>query len=268
VRAAGRQGVTLHREVRGEGPAVLLVHAGIADGRMWEPLAERLVAAGYRTIAPDLPGFGRTPLEPGVVSNPGVLVALLDELGLDRVPVVAASFGGLVSLDLALRAPERVAGLVLLDSALDELAESDELAAFGAEEEAALEAGDVAAAVDANVRMWVTRGDRDVDPAVVDLVAAMQRAAFEAQMDVDAELEEPDPPVARRLGDIGAPALVIVGADDVEDFVRVGERLAGDLPGAGPLVRIAGAAHLPALERPDDVAAVVVPFLRARCASP
>jgi pimeloyl-ACP methyl ester carboxylesterase len=116
--------------------------------------------------------------------------------------------------------------------------------------------------------MWVTRGDRDVDPAVVDLVAAMQRAAFEAQMDVDAELEEPDPPVARRLGDIGAPALVIVGADDVEDFVRLGERLAGELPGAEPLVRIAGAAHLPGLERPDEVAAVLVPFLRARCASP
>ena len=85
----------------------------------------------------------------------------------------------------------------------------------------------------------------------------MQRAAFEAQIGVDAELEEPDPPVARRLGEIGVPALVIVGADDVEDFVRLGERLAGELPGAGPLVRIAGAAHLPALERPDEVAAVV-----------
>jgi pimeloyl-ACP methyl ester carboxylesterase len=184
------------------------------------------------------------------------------------VPVVAASFGGFVALDLALRAPERVAGLVLLDSDLDESAESAELAAFAAEEEAALDAGDVAAAVEANVRMWVTRGDRDVDPSVVDLVSAMQRDAFEAQMGVDAELDEPDPPVASRLGEIGVPALVIVGADDVEDFVRLGERLAGDLPGAGPLVRIAGAAHLPALERPDDVAAVVVPFLRARCASP
>ena len=86
--------MTLHHEVRGDGSAVLLVHAGIADARMWGPLAERLVAAGYRTIAPDLPGFGRTPIEPGVVSNPGALVALLDELGLDRVPIVAASWGG------------------------------------------------------------------------------------------------------------------------------------------------------------------------------
>jgi pimeloyl-ACP methyl ester carboxylesterase len=157
---------------------------------------------------------------------------------------------------------------VLLDSDLDESAESAELAAFAAEEEAALDAGDVAAAVEANVRMWVTRGDRDVDPSVVDLVSAMQRDAFEAQMGVDAELDEPDPPVASRLGEIGVPALVIVGADDLEDFVRRGERLAGALPGAGPLVRIAGAAHLPALERPDEVAAAVVPFLRARCASP
>jgi len=133
------------------------------------------------------------------------------------VPVVAASFGGLASLGLALRAPERVAALVLLGSDLDEFAESDELAAFFAEEQAALDAGDVTAAVEANVRTWVTRGGRDVDPAVV----------------------------------------------DVEDFIRLGERLAGELPGAGPLVRIAGAAHLPALERPDEVAALVLGFLAA-----
>lgn len=259
--------MTLHHEVRGDGPAVLLVHAGVADGRMWRPLADRLVAAGHCTVVPDLRGFGRTPLEPGVVSNTADLVALLDELGIDQATVVGASFGGLVSLALALRAPERVAGLVLLGAALDEFEESADLAAFAAAEDAAVEAGDVDAVVALNVGFWVDRpGARpaeDVDPAVRDLVATMQRDAYLAQDGVDAEYDEDDPPVARRLGEIRAPALVVAGADDVEDFHRIAATLAAGLPGAGPIVTVPRAAHLPALERPDEVAELVIAFLDA-----
>jgi 3-oxoadipate enol-lactonase len=253
--------VTIHHEVRGAGPAVLLVHAGIADSRMWAAVAERLAAGGHRVVTCDLPGFGRTPLAPGLVSQPADLVALLDELGIERAAVVGASMGGLAALELALRAPDRVAALVLLDAALDEFDRSPELRAFGAAEEAALEADDLDAAVEANVRMWVTRGDRAVDPAVVELVERMQRAAFEAQLGVDAEFEELDPPVARRLREIGVPALVVVGAEDLGDFARIAERLADELPGAGPVVPIEGAAHLPALERPDETARLVLDFL-------
>jgi pimeloyl-ACP methyl ester carboxylesterase len=253
--------MTLHHAVRGAGPDVLLVHAGIADSRMWEPLADRLVPAGYRVVTCDLRGFGRTPLEPGVVSNAGDLVALLDELGIADAAVVGASFGGRVALELALRAPERMRALALLGASLDEFERSAELDAFDAEETAALERGDLDAAVQANVRTWVSRGGRAADPAVADLVAAMQRNVFELQEGVDADLERSDPPVAARLRDIAAPALVAVGADDLDDFHRIAERLAAELPNARPVVTIPGAAHLPALERPDDVARVLVPFL-------
>ena len=253
--------MTLHHAVRGDGPDVLLVHAGIADSRMWEALADRLAAAGYRTVAPDLQGFGRTPLEPGVVSNAGDLEAMLDEVGVERAAVVGASFGGRVALELALRAPERVQALALLDAGLDEFDWSDELDAFDAEETAALEREDVEDAVRANVRMWVRRAGRTADPAVVELVAAMQRDAFAAQIGVDADLEPNDPPVAERLREIAAPALVVVGADDVGDFHRLAERFAAELPNARPVVTIAGAAHLPALERPDEVAELLIGFL-------
>jgi 3-oxoadipate enol-lactonase len=256
--------VTLHHEVRGEGPAVLLVHAGIADSRMWAPVAERLVAGGHRVVTCDLPGFGRTPLEPGVVSEAADLVALLDHLDVERAAVVGASFGGRIALELALRAPERVAALALLDSSLDEFERSEELAAFDAAEEAALEDGDLDAAVELTVRMWVTRGDRDVDPAVVDLVRTMQRDAFAAQLGVDADFDQLDPPLTRRLGEIAAPTLVVVGADDVGDFHRIAQRLADELPAAGPVVTVDGAAHLPALERPDETARLLLDFLAAR----
>jgi 3-oxoadipate enol-lactonase len=254
--------MTLHREVRGDGPPVLLVHAGIADSRMWEPLAERLVGAGHRVVTCDLRGFGRTPLPERRVSNAADLVYLLDELGIARTAVVGASFGGRVALELALRVPERVTALALLGSSLDEFDASDELDAFDADETAAVEAGDADAATELNVRMWLDRpGRAGVDPAVRDLVRAMLRRAIELQDGVEAEMEELDPPAARRLAEIRAPALVVVGEDDVEDFHRLAELLARELPGADGVVRIAGAAHLPALERPAEVADVLVPFL-------
>ena len=255
----------LHHAVRGDGPPVLLVHAGIADSRMWDPFADHLVAAGRRVVTCDLRGFGRTPLTPGVVSNPADLLALLDHLAIDRAAVVGASFGGLQALDLALRAPDRVSALVLLGSALDEFDASPALDALDAAEEAAVEAGDLDAAAEANVRFWVERpGERpadDVDPAIVALVRTMQRDAFAAQIDVDAALDEPDPPVARRLREVAMPTLVVVGADDVADFAAIAQRLAGEIPGAGPVVTIARAAHLPALERPAETAAAVLDFL-------
>jgi len=89
----------------------------------------------------------------------------------------------------------------------------------------------------------------------------MQRDAFAAQADVDASIEPFDPPVARRLGDVAMPTLVVVGADDVPDFVAIARRLADEIPGAGPVVTIARAAHLPALERPAETAAAVLDFL-------
>jgi len=253
--------MTLHHEVRGDGPPVLLVHAGIADSRMWAPLSEHVVAAGHRVVTCDLRGFGRSPLPPGVVSNVADVVDLLDRLGLDRVTVVGASFGGRVALELALQAPDRVAALALLDASLDRYEASDERTAFEAAEEAAIDAGDLEGAVALNVRTWVTRDGRDVDPAVAELVATMQRDAFVAQLGVDAELEELDPPIADRLGEIGVPALVMVGEDDMVDFHRIAARLAGELPGAGAVVTIPGAAHLPALERPAETADALVAFL-------
>jgi pimeloyl-ACP methyl ester carboxylesterase len=95
--------VRLHREVSGDGPPVLLVRAAVADSQMWEPLAGHLVAAGHRAVACDPRGFGRSPRPTGRFSHAADLVELLDDLAIDRAAVVGASWGGKVTLELALR---------------------------------------------------------------------------------------------------------------------------------------------------------------------
>ena len=83
---------------------VLLLHAGIADRRMWAPQVEALEAAGHRVVAPDLPGFGDAALEPPTVDYVEFAAGLLD----GPAAVVGCSFGGRVALELAGAKPELV----------------------------------------------------------------------------------------------------------------------------------------------------------------
>ena len=92
------------------GKAVLLVHAGVADSRMWEPQVGVLRAAGYRVIAPDLRGFGERRLEPEPYSHVRDLEGLLD----GPTAVVGSSLGGRVALELAVLHPNLVERLVLI----------------------------------------------------------------------------------------------------------------------------------------------------------
>ncbi len=247
VQAAG---TTFEADVRGSGPDVVLVHAGVADSRMWEPVAGRL--PGRRVITYDMRGFGATEPGAGAFGHPADLLALLDALGVERCTLAGASFGGLVALVAAARAPERVAGLVLM-APLSEHDWSPEFEAFAEGEEAALEAGDLDRAVQLNVDLW----GHGLDEPGKALLAAMQRRAFElAPQLAGLEEDELEPPAAEELARLRMPIDILVGDADLPDFVAIAHRLADELPGAA-LEVVPGAGHLLALERPDLVAAAL-----------
>ncbi|HEY5661800.1 MAG TPA: alpha/beta hydrolase [Gaiellaceae bacterium] len=230
----------------------VLLHAGVADSRMYRQQLETLAPAR----AFDLPGYGRTPLGP---DTPDDRTFVRENLPDEPVTLVGTSLGGRLALELALEEPERVAALVLVGSGLDGHEWSEEVRAFGAEEEAALERGDLDAAVEANVKLWLAD---DAEPDVRALVAEMQRNAFQLQdgHDVPA-LPALDPPASTRLGELAVPTLVVTGSEDVRDIHEIAEQLAGEIPGA-ERATIAGSGHLPSLERPDDFDRVVLAFLR------
>jgi 3-oxoadipate enol-lactonase len=230
----------------------VLLHAGVADSRMYRQQLETLAPAR----AFDLPGYGRTPLGP---DTPDDRAFVRENLPDEPATLVGTSLGGRLALELALEAPERVAALVLVGSGLDGHEWSEEVRAFGAEEEAALERGDLDAAVEANVKLWLAD---DAEPDVRALVAEMQRNAFQLQDGHDVPpLPALDPPASTRLGEIAVPTLVVTGSEDVRDIHEIAEKLAAEIPGA-ERATIAGSGHLPSLERPDDFDRVVLAFLR------
>jgi pimeloyl-ACP methyl ester carboxylesterase len=246
--------------------AVLLLHAGIADRRMWQPQVEVLQAAGYRVIAPDLRGFGERRLEPAAFSHVRDAEALLD----GPTAVVGCSLGGRVALELAVHRPDLVERLVVIAPGLPGWEWSDETQAGWAAEEAAYDSGDFESAAEASVRLWVdgpSRSPEEVDPgvraAVTEMVLRsyeMQQGGWEAGAREDDVL---DPPISVRLGEIRSRTLVLVGEEDVADMRAIAAHVAGSIDGAR-LVNVAKAAHLPSLERADEVNPLLLAFLDHR----
>ena len=240
----------LHHRVEGSGPTVVLLHAGVADLRMWDTQVAELVP-GRSVVRCDLRGFGRTPLEPGAsYSDAEDVLDLLADLGVDRFCLVGASYGGYVALQVASAVPARVERLVLLGAAADLVEPDESLRAFWREEGALVEAGDLDAATDLNVGTWL---GPDVDEEDRALVWRMQRGAFEHQV-AAGEVDNRDLPVDPAA--ITAPTTVVVGDHDLPFFRATARALAERLPHA-ELVELPWAGHLPSLERPFETAHLV-----------
>ncbi|HEY2651622.1 MAG TPA: alpha/beta hydrolase [Solirubrobacteraceae bacterium] len=251
----------LPHDEAGSGPAVILLHAGIADRTMWSEHLDPLAGAGFRAVAPDLSGFGEAAVTVGEQAPWIDVLATMDALEIHDAILVGNSFGGAVALRAAVVAPERVAALALISAPAPGVDPTPELEEAWATEERALERGDVDAAVAAVVRTWTLP---DAPPELRDRVATMQRRAFEQQADAE-EVTEAEDPVEDLavLKKLDFPVLVAVGARDREEFQRGAEVLVEALPNAR-LEIIDQAGHLAPLETPDKFRQLLLRFLNER----
>lgn len=243
----------------GTGRPLVLLHAGIADRSMWSAHLAPLAAGGYRVIAPDLSGFGESPEGPGPLAPWDDVLAFLDALDIADAALVGDSFGAGAALRAAVVAPERVSALALISARAGEIAHSERLTAVWAAEEAALERGDVEAAVQAVVDGWTLP---DAPPELREHVAVMQRRAFTLQLAAGEIEEAPDPldadpdwPSRLRM-----PVLLAAGERDMPDMQEAVHVFKGKLPHARAEF-IPAAGHLAPLETPDAFRALLLDFL-------
>ncbi|MFJ9518668.1 alpha/beta fold hydrolase [Kitasatospora sp. NPDC101801] len=247
--------------VTGAGTPVLLVHAGVTDHRLWDPIVPAL-AERHTVIRYDLRGFGESAPPSGPFSETEDLCRLLDHLGHRRVDLVGASWGGRISTAFAHAHPERVRSLTLLAPAIGGFDWSAEMVAYDEAETAALTAGDLDAAVAVNLDMWLRGPDRgwaEVAPGLAEQVRGPLRASLVHQDTVGGH-SRGVPGVD--LTTLTAPTLVGIGLLDVADFRTIARRYAAEIPGAR-LVEFPGAAHLIALDAPGELTAALLPFLDA-----
>ncbi|MER7705774.1 alpha/beta hydrolase [Kitasatospora sp. NPDC097605] len=245
--------------VTGDGPPVVLVHAGIADHRMWDAVVPAL-AQRHTVIRYDLRGFGESAPPTGPFRETDDLRRLLDHLGHDRVRLVGASWGGRVAVDFTLTHPERVHALALLAAPWPGYHWSADMIAYDEAETAALAAGDLDTAVQVNLDMWVrgpARRWEDVAPGTADRLRGPLRTSLANQAAVG---EHSQGVTTGDLATITAPTLVATGSLDVADFQDIGRRYAAGIP-AAQLIEFPTAAHLIPVDAPTELTTALLPFL-------
>ncbi|GAC1350301.1 MAG: alpha/beta hydrolase [Ktedonobacteraceae bacterium] len=259
----GDEGARLYYEVAGEGHPLLLIHAGMADSRMWDEQFS-VFAQHYRVIRYDMRGYGKTEVPAGLISNHGDAANLLRHLHVEKAHILGISSGGLVALDFTLAYPEMVAALILVTPSVSGRQLSERERQFNEEENAYLEKEDLAGATEVNLRTWVDgpkRTPEQVDPAVRERVRQMQLHAFTIPIPEGAEEIPLTPPAYSRLAEVHAPTLLLVGDADLPARITLTGELASALAGAQQVV-IPGVAHMVSMEKPEEFNHIVLNFLR------
>jgi 3-oxoadipate enol-lactonase len=251
----------LHFIDAGAGPAVVLVHAIGCDLRMWDELAADLIANGMRVIRVDVRGHGASPVPErpySLAELAGDVAAVLDRCGVARAHWVGLSMGGMIGQAFAIERAERLARLVLANTTSSYGADGRKMWEARAR---AVEDGGMAAITDLAMTRYFSDEFRARHAAVVERVRGRfletNPKGYIGCCDAIRDLD-----YTARLPRIAAPTLVIAGEKDAGTPPAMSEEIAKRIPDAR-LAIIAGAAHLSAVEKPAEFAALVRDFLAA-----
>jgi 3-oxoadipate enol-lactonase len=254
--AAVRGARIAYDDTGGDGPPVVLAHGFLMDRDMFAPQVEALRGT-HRVVTWDERGFGDTEYDGAPFTywdSAEDCLGLLDHLGIDRAVVGGMSQGGFISLRVALLAPERVRGLILLST------------------QAGTEDPEVAPLYQGMLDDWVANGVSDEvaevvagiilgDPALSATYIAKWKARPGSVMAAPGAALMGRDSIWGRLGEITAPAVVVHGTADAAISLDKAERLAAGLPGCDGLVAVEGATHAANLTHAPAVDAAIVRFL-------
>jgi len=244
-----RDGVQIHYEIAGNGPVLLLTHGYSATGEMWRGQIEAF-SKHYKLITWDMRGHGRSdyPEDAAAYSEEATvadMAALLDAAGAQRAIVGGLSLGGYMSLAFHLAHPERVRGLLIIDTGP------------GYRNDEAREG-------------WNKNAQRTAERYETEGLARLARGGVEARTShhrnadglaraARGMLAQRDARVISSLPEIAVPALVVVGANDTP-FLAASDYMAAKIPGAKKAV-IADAGHAANIDQPEAFNAAILGFL-------
>jgi pimeloyl-ACP methyl ester carboxylesterase len=215
--------------VAGRGRAVILIHGGLVDRRMWDGQVSWL-AAKYRVVRYDLRGLGKSSEATTTYSPLDDLDRLMKHLKIEKVILVGLSLGGMVAMDFALEHPERVEALVLCAPGLRGFPSNPReqlkvaYRALYAEDPHGIDKlldtgfGAVTSAARSKMRLM--------------LIENVRRA-----LRADGKLVQwPMTPTIERLTKIQAPTLVLIGTDDEPELIAIADLLGQKIPSATKIV--------------------------------
>lgn len=247
-------GARLWYDEAGSGPPLLLLHGGLGDSGLWEPVVPFL-APHFRTIRTDLRFFGRStgPAAPWSWEND--VIGVLDALDVERAALAGLSMGGRIAINTALIHPQRVRALALIAPGLgghDGRAYTEDMER---RYEAAEAEGDRDAMLEIDLEPWAPLG---IDEQIWRLAHATPDAN-----PLPEGVEPVDPPGApakERLGELSVSTLVVTVSHDPEGFREIGPLIASEAPNARHVELDSD--HFITLREPELVAQTILDFLQ------
>jgi 3-oxoadipate enol-lactonase len=240
----------------GTGVPILWIHGFPLSARIFD--AQQKIP-GARHVIPDLPGFGRSEPPSGAVSIADyarLVIGELDRLGIDQAIFAGLSMGGYIAFAAAKLAPERIKGLILIDTR--ESPDDEKARAGRFETIEKVHSNGVEIVADAMLpKMLTDAAPADMRQRVREIMTSSSAEGVTSAL--RAMAERPD--AGAVLESIAVPVLVIVGANDAITPPADAERMAGAVAGA-KLVIVPGAAHLSNVEKADEVNAAIEEFVR------
>jgi pimeloyl-ACP methyl ester carboxylesterase len=244
-----RNGVKIHYEVYGDGPALILTHGYSSTSAMWEGQIEAL-SKHHKLVLWDMRGHGKSdyPADPNAYSEAltiGDIAALLDQIGTRRAIVGGLSLGGYMSLAFYRTHPERVAALLIIDTG------------------PGFKKDEARTAWNKRAHETAERFERDGLSVLKSLSrersSVTHRDARGLALAARGMLTQRDASVMEVLPEIAVPSLIVVGADDTP-FLAASDYMAAKIPGAKKVV-IPSAGHAVNIDQPQAFIDAVLPFL-------
>jgi pimeloyl-ACP methyl ester carboxylesterase len=246
-----RNGVKIHYEVHGAGPAILLTHGYSSTAEMWAGQIESL-SRDHKLILWDMRGHGQSdyPAELSAYREAATvadMAAILDAAGVERAVIGGLSLGGYMSLAFHLAHRERVRALLIIDTGP------------GFRNDEAREAWNKTAL--ATAERFESEGLGSLSSLSPERARSTHRSAAGLALAARGMLTQRDARVIESLGGIEVPSLVLVGAED-KPFLKAADYMAAKIPQARKIV-IPAAGHAANIDQPEPFNRAVLDFLRA-----
>lgn len=255
----------IYIEESGQGPALLLLHGGLLDHRMWQQQVSQLNKQ-FRVLNCDMRKHGLTQDGDSTFLNSTALALILDSLRVRKTHILGLSFGAVAAVDLVLAHPERIDKLILAAPGLIgyDLNHDSVLVSNQRQENAAKQRGDTLTYVEYFLRSWTDgphRSPTAVNAQLRTQVKSMVSDNLKHHQWATGLWFRDDPLPITQLGSIHSPTLVLVGDQDMSDILTISAILSRKIPHAKKVV-IPGAAHMLNLEQPARFNQAVKAFLQ------
>jgi len=249
----------IYFETKGKGPAVILVHGGQMDRRMWDFQFD-LLAKDYHVIRYDIRGFGKSDVPTRPYSYADDQKSLLKHRGLQKASIVGLSLGAAIATDFAIVYPDSVQALVLVCPGLGGFKFEDKANDLRAIGDAAREEN-----YDKVTELWLQNPFMSVAmerPGIRARLTALSRDNAHCWLNNPLLLRRMTPTATERLKEIRAPTLVIDGGRDVSDIHKIVAKLSAEISGAKQQV-LKDCGHIAPMENPEAFNKLLLEFLKA-----